>query len=339
MDVEKDCYFCGNVCPRSWFSEENEYYYDCHLCGKYTINTFAVNFNKHKTACYLYYNNMENKELDNQRFIRLRPSQQTDVIKDEITITEVDVENWYPKTFQETVNIILIAVAKMSKGFGAKIFLSEKEFAQLFFIESDKTKTANLYFGHGFYKRYFEESELLNIDYIKRHIYREMLKISEMIPEDANREIQILPKGYERIYELQKNNITNKKVFIACQFTETGISNPILDAIKTAVHECGYIPNAICDKPHNNWIMSEILYEIKDSKFMIADLTGYRAGVYYEAGYGEALGKQVILTCKAGSEFEKVHFDLKQKFIIDWKDESDLTDRLKAQIKGTVGIV
>ena len=32
-------------------------------------------------------------------------------------------------------------------------------------------------------------------------------------------------------------------------------------------------------------IPSEIISEIKRSKFMIADLTGYRGGVYYEAGF------------------------------------------------------
>jgi hypothetical protein len=68
-------------------------------------------------------------------------------------------------------------------------------------------------------------------------------------------------------------------------------------------------------------------------------LTGNKAGVYYEAGFGEALNKQVILTCKE-TDFDDIHFDIKQKFIIKYKDEigfNDLIEKLKAQIKGTVG--
>jgi len=87
---------------------------------------------------------------------------------------------------------------------------------------------------------------------------------------------QILPKGYEVVYELQKNNANNTKAFIACSFNLK--HKYILDAIKTAIVESGYYPNPILDKPHNNWIMTEILFEIKDSKFVIADLTGHRGG-------------------------------------------------------------
>ena len=43
---------------------------------------------------------------------------------------------------------------------------------------------------------------------------------------------------------------------------------------------------------------------------MIAELTGNRNGVYYEAGYATALGKEVIVAYREG---EKVHFDSTKK--------------------------
>ena len=39
-------------------------------------------------------------------------------------------------------------------------------------------------------------------------------------------------------------------------------------------------------------------YRKEESAFVIADLTGGRGGVYYEAGYAMAKGKQIILSCK-----------------------------------------
>ena len=42
------------------------------------------------------------------------------------------------------------------------------------------------------------------------------------------------------------------------------------------------------EEEHNNQIVPEIFYEIRQSNYIIADLTGHRNGVYYEAGYAEA---------------------------------------------------
>ena len=63
--------------------------------------------------------------------------------------------------------------------------------------------------------------------------------------------------------------------------------------IISAIQESGYTPMIISDKEHNNQIVPEILYEIRRSAFLVADLTGHRNGVYYEAGYGHALGASV----------------------------------------------
>jgi len=90
------------------------------------------------------------------------------------------------------------------------------------------------------------------------------------------------------------------------------------------------------NKEYNNQIVPEIFYEIKNSSFIIADLTGHRTGVYYEAGYAEALGIEVILTCRV-NDFNNRHFDVAQKNTIVWEDETDLYNRLMKRIKATVG--
>ena len=73
---------------------------------------------------------------------------------------------------------------------------------------------------------------------------------------------------------------------------------------------------------------------------MIADLTGNRGGVYYEAGFAEGLGIPVILTCKE-NEIDNVHFDLKQKNILIWTDENlktgEFQRKLVARIVEVIG--
>ena len=44
--------------------------------------------------------------------------------------------------------------------------------------------------------------------------------------------------------------------------------------------------------------MPEIFYEIKQSKFVVVDVTKQNNGAYYEAGHDKALGKEVIVCCK-----------------------------------------
>lgn len=127
-------------------------------------------------------------------------------------------------------------------------------------------------------------------------------------------------------------NEEKENVFIAMWFDEK--MNIARKKIEKAVVECGYRPVFIDVKEHNGQIVPEIFKEINDSEFVIADLTGQRGGVYYEAGYAMAKDKQVILCCKND---ESTHFDVAQINTIYWNDEEDLSNRLIDRIKSTIG--
>lgn len=122
------------------------------------------------------------------------------------------------------------------------------------------------------------------------------------------------------------------KVFIAMSFDNS--MSKARESIKSAVKLFGYEPILIDVKEHNDQIVPEIFKEIEDSKFVIADLTGQRGGVYYEAGYAAAKNKQVILCCKKAKK--KPHFDVAQINTIFWVNENDLMQRLIDRIKATI---
>lgn len=125
-----------------------------------------------------------------------------------------------------------------------------------------------------------------------------------------------------------------KKVFVAMWFDDS--MNKCRESIQNVISDCGYKPMLIDMKEHNNQIVPEIFKEINDSEFVVADLTGHRGGVYYEAGYAMAKGKQVILCCRDG---EPTHFDVAQINTIYWKNEEDLYERLAKRINATIGEV
>ena len=147
---------------------------------------------------------------------------------------------------------------------------------------------------------------------------------------------RISSKGWLHIQELQRTINTSKQAFVAMWFSSE--TDNAWNSIHRAISDCGYIPVRIDKKEHNNQIVPEMLYEIKQSAFVIADLTGNRNGVYYEAGYAHALDKEVIVTWKKTDEpKEQPHFDIAQKNMIQWKSEGELYDCLVKRIVATVG--
>jgi hypothetical protein len=123
--------------------------------------------------------------------------------------------------------------------------------------------------------------------------------------------------GWERVAELRRAGPNSAFVFVAMSFGST-LSNLYDGAIALAIREAGYEPIRVDRKEHTNSIDDEIVGNIRKSRFMVADFTGQRAGVYFEAGMMAGLGRNVIWMCDK-SELEEVHFDVRQRNFIDWE--------------------
>ncbi|MFC5603159.1 hypothetical protein [Sporosarcina koreensis] len=134
--------------------------------------------------------------------------------------------------------------------------------------------------------------------------------------------------------ELLRNRISirelRKTVFIAMSFASE-MDKP-REAIMRAIEDKGYKAIVIDEKEHNEQIVPQIFEEINRAEFVIADLTGHRNGVYYEAGFAKGLNKQVIFTCRA-DDFGNSHFDVKQINTIRWENEWILEERLRKRIE------
>jgi nucleoside 2-deoxyribosyltransferase len=92
----------------------------------------------------------------------------------------------------------------------------------------------------------------------------------------------------------------------------------------------------IDQKEHANKICDEIIAEIRRSRFVVADYTGHRGGVYYEAGFATGRGLHVILTCRK-NDMDKLHFDIRQYNCIDWQSPEQLAQRLQVRIEALLG--
>lgn len=148
-------------------------------------------------------------------------------------------------------------------------------------------------------------------------------------------------KGLEKAEEMKKQNPLTKQGFVAMWFDDV-MMKTFEDYIATGIEEAGYQPFIIPMKEHNDDITDHIIAEIRRSKFVVADFTGHRGGVYFEAGFAYGLGLPVIWTCREdwfnppGDETRKIHFDIDHYNFIVWKDGEDLKQKLINRIRATV---
>lgn len=68
--------------------------------------------------------------------------------------------------------------------------------------------------------------------------------------------------------------------------------------IRQGIMPVGYVAIFIDEVEHNDFITPELLKYIRDSKFVVVDLSHQNNGAYFEEGYAMGLGKPVIQLCK-----------------------------------------
>jgi nucleoside 2-deoxyribosyltransferase len=80
------------------------------------------------------------------------------------------------------------------------------------------------------------------------------------------------------------------------------------------------------------------LAAIRRSRFVVADFTGNRQNVYFEAGFAQGLGIPVVHTCRR-QEIEQITFDVNHYPVVPWDDGclSAFATKLRFHIEATIG--
>ena len=157
-----------------------------------------------------------------------------------------------------------------------------------------------------------------------------MVYISQLESRQGNlRELKNIVKRSlkEKGFKIQN---FKPSVFVAMSFDAE--LKDVRESISKVIKDEGLMPLLIDSKEHNNQIVPEIFSEIDKAKFVIADLTHHKTGVYYEAGYAKGKGKEVIFTCRK-DDFDKRHFDVAQTNTIVWETTIELGERLAKRIE------
>jgi nucleoside 2-deoxyribosyltransferase len=117
---------------------------------------------------------------------------------------------------------------------------------------------------------------------------------------------------------------------------DPSLDNAFLDGIAPAIRDASYEPLRVDKVHHNEKIRDRIVIEIRRSRFVIADVTLQRQGVYFEAGFAMGLGLPVVWSCRK-DDLHNVHFDTRQYNHIVWEAAADLRQQLRDRLIATIG--
>ncbi len=146
---------------------------------------------------------------------------------------------------------------------------------------------------------------------------------------------EILPGGYIKLDERRGLVSASQNGFVAMSFHED-LADAYASGFQVGILEAGYEPIRMDRIEHINRIDDEIIKQINSAKFVVADFTGHRGGVYFEAGYALGIGLPVLWTCKK-SEMGDLHFDIRQFNCIDWETPEELAKRLSVRLEAVLG--
>jgi len=319
-EAREHCLFCGNSCEMYRRAMHSYSEYICDSCGSYAISDLIKTDSIKTLSIMRYY--LLHKRRNNDKYIFFVKDASIFQNDEAYYVDEQMLNNLLPKTFNDKIDMIMLNLSTEIKSLGDDFILPGEytsPFYYMLFMVDDSHSEKNLW------QQIDAVIEILDEYGLVKHV--------RALGDNEN-SYTFTAHGWNHVSDLQTQNQEIAQAFIAMWFdSEMAQAREI---INKAIVDSGYMPIIIDAKEHNNQIVPEIFYEIQKSRFIVADLTGHRNGVYYEAGYAQALGKEVILTCKE-SAFGERHFDVAQKNTIQWVDEKDLYNRLLKRIEATVG--
>jgi hypothetical protein len=146
-------------------------------------------------------------------------------------------------------------------------------------------------------------------------------------------------KGWDRLEN--RPRATGRTGFIAMAFSSDLAE--LHRAIHLGVAGAGYEPVRVDEEHYSGGVMDKVVATIRASRFVVADFTRNRSGVYYEAGFAAGLGVPVVHLCESRCMLpnaeDRIHFDVQHVNFLTWEKSklADLTDRLATRLIALFG--
>lgn len=365
--VDKELEMCP-LCHNVENIKRNAGLVECPFCGNFTCDAMA---NDLLTNCP--------DEFNDEQRLKVRYSVKKKFLDSQNQKNKVEIENLTEARISEIVStytlpniaekiiMVLGYIVSNTRFFGDVVKIDINTIFPLFYCKNNcELYNILMYLSESLFCKIIEKSVLpapKSSRYSEKY-YRYNYNTSKGFYEDYCDYIEypiynilVTNKGLEYIEE-KSSTVLSKQAFVAMWFNpdenvkacKYNMQKVYTQAIEPAISQSKdkYTAMKIDCKEHCNDINDEMIAEIRKSKFLIADLTGYRGGVYFEAGFAYGLGIPVIYTCNRnwlntlkdnnGNIIrEGVHFDLSHRNMILW--DYDNLDEFKNALRKRIEAV
>ncbi len=276
--------------------------YHCPVCGKYEMSPFVpeIQAPNHKLSAWI---REQNERGDPPRFTQ------------EKTIASIlaGMPDYRPLEKQLK---LLQALERQSKTPGNRVKLNHQKDYPLAFADNPNELA--------FYIQALEERGL---------VISKTTKFPNTAPTVSG--VTIAPAGWDYLDKHASDLEEKTQAFVAMSFSD-GMQSAWVDAIKPAIERAGYTAYRVDEELHSDNLIFKIMAEVKNSRFVVADVTEQKNGVYFEAGYALGLGVPVIWSVRK-DDADKVHFDTAQYNQIRWESVEQLKESLYDFICAIIG--
>ena len=201
MTKEGNCPICGGKASITPNGIEMSHFFECEACGRVKIGTHKDSLNRNFLASFLYYNcKISSSIADKRYFCFFGSKEKFEEIQKECPyarfVTNQDAENWYPKTFDEKINRILLGFSELPKYDGSSIEMTYEQCCSAFFVKICNSDDSEI----------TKEERDKQIKLIKNHLLESNF-IKENKDSFGKISITLLPAGLRKIDELKKSII------------------------------------------------------------------------------------------------------------------------------------
>ena len=300
-------------------------FYDCPRCGRFAIDSITTSRIKGRvTEHYKTSAIVRERTVRDRRVLLTCGTEHPRVEGFELLSFEDTLTTLYPRRFSDRLDRALLNLAKLSDYAGKMLDIKHDNARALVFARHRK-------------ESYYTFKALAAVGWTKT--------VTESV---ATVSVEVTPEGWNRVADLEaaRTGEPIAQAFVAMWFgsreeergnvsSDDFCTNAYRTGFEAGIRSAGYDPVRIDFKEFNDDVVDEIITEIRRSRFVVADFTGHRCGVYFEAGFARGLDLPVINTCHE-SDIKGAHFDTRNYNHLVWKTPEDLAERLERRIIATI---
>lgn len=295
------CPLCKTKVPESDWDDNRIFQIECKVCGTYRITDRAAETLADNGPHFDLSGVVRLRHESKQRQLVTRDNYQ-DLISSAPSANDVPAKLRY----------LLRHIARNSEYPGDAVELERETDFPLCFGAS----VHELFY----FAKYAEELQFVADDGTTRGSYR----------------LTLTPQGWEEVNRIP--TLESSTAFVAMSFSKDALLRQAWEqAIKPALEDdAGYKAVRIDHEEYLGDIVFEFIARIKESRFVIADVTQHKNGVYFEGGYAMGMGLPVIWMC-CEKDLANTHFDTSHLNHIVWSDVAELRKNLANRILATIG--